>query len=173
MLDVEAIFSRYASDLSVTRYLSWPRHHTVEDTHQFLAFSEQQWQTTSHGPLLIERLEDGVLLGSTGLALDTPYRASTGYLLAQPYWGQGYASEVLTAMVALAEQSGLQRLEAICHHQHQASARVLEKCGFTLEGTLVRHTVFPNLVEAADGSDQQAHDVLMFGLALPGAPLGE
>jgi RimJ/RimL family protein N-acetyltransferase len=35
----EAIFTRYASDPEVTRYLSWPRHGTIEQTKAFLAIA--------------------------------------------------------------------------------------------------------------------------------------
>jgi RimJ/RimL family protein N-acetyltransferase len=37
---------------------------------------------------------------------------------------------------------------------------VLEKCGFTLEGTLLRHSVFPNL------SGDRPEDVLSYALVL-------
>ncbi len=41
--DIEAIFSRYAGDPEVTRFLAWPRHESLEDTRAFLAFSDAQW----------------------------------------------------------------------------------------------------------------------------------
>jgi RimJ/RimL family protein N-acetyltransferase len=85
------------------------------------------------------------LIGSTGLAFETPYRAATGYILTPRMWGQGYATEALRAIVQLAPSLGVRRLHAICHTEHPASARVLEKCGFSLEGRLRRHTHFPTL----------------------------
>jgi RimJ/RimL family protein N-acetyltransferase len=39
----------------------------------------------------------------------------------------------------------VRRLYAVCHADHRASAHVLEKCGFTCEGTLRRYAEFPNL----------------------------
>src|SRR5690606_11785104 len=104
------------------------------------------------GPYLIERAEDGLLLGSTGLACDGPGRAETGYVLAQDAWGQGFATEALRAMVELAPAVGVRRLYALCHTEHAASARVLEKCGFVREAVLPRHVEFPNLApgELAD-----------------------
>ena len=76
---------------------------------------------------------------------ETPARAATGYVLARRAWGNGYATEALGAMVDVARDSGVRRLYAICHHAHRASARVLEKGGFTLEGVLRRYADFPNL----------------------------
>jgi RimJ/RimL family protein N-acetyltransferase len=142
--DAEAIFARYAGDAEVTRYLGFPRHRDVADTRAFLALSDDQWARWPAGPLLIED-QSGRLLGSTGFAFETEYRAATGYVLARDAWGSGYATEALGAVVALAPSLGIRRLYALCHPDHRASAHVLEKCGFTLEGTLRRHSVYPNL----------------------------
>jgi RimJ/RimL family protein N-acetyltransferase len=87
------------------------------------------------------------------LSFETPYRAVTGYVLARPHWGKGFASEALAAVVASAARLGVQRLYALCHVAHAATARVLERSGFTLEGVLRRYLVFPNL------EDPSAQDV--------------
>lgn len=143
--DAPAIFERYASDPEVTRLLGWPRHHSVGETQAFLQMSDNEWQRWPAGPYLILSREDGALLGGAGFTFETPQRASTGYVLAADAWGRGIATEALGAMVRLAPSLGLARLYALCHPDHRASVRVLEKCGFTLEGTLRRHTEFPNL----------------------------
>lgn len=143
--DARAIFDRYASDSAVCRFLSWPRHASVEDTEAFLGFSRAEWERWPAGPYLIATRSDGRLVGSTGLAFETPWRAATGYVLARDAWGRGYATEALGAMVGLAPSLGLRRLEALCHTEHRASRRVLEKCGFLREGVLRRHSEFPNL----------------------------
>lgn len=143
--DARAIFERYASDPEVTRYLGWPRHHSVGETQSFLQISDNEWQRWPAGPYLILGREDGALLGGTGFTFETPRRASTGYVLTQDAWGRGLATEALGAMVDLAPSLGLARLYALCHPDHRASYRVMEKCGFTREATLRRHTEFPNL----------------------------
>jgi RimJ/RimL family protein N-acetyltransferase len=68
-----------------------------------------------------------------------------GYILAKDAWGRGYATEALQAITEISAEIGIRRLYAYCHPEHRASSRVLEKCGYLLEGTLPRHTVFPNL----------------------------
>lgn len=143
--DARVIFERYASDPDVTRMLGWPRHHSVGETQSFLQLSDSEWQRWPAGPYLIFSREDDGLLGGAGFTFETPRRASTGYVLARDAWGRGIATEALQAMVDLAPSLGLARLYALCHPEHRASARVLEKCGFTLEGTLRRHSEFPNL----------------------------
>lgn len=143
--DAEAVFARYASDAEVTRFLGWPRHRSVEETRNFLAFCEGEWERWPAGSYLIDRKPDGLLLGGSGFAFETPWRASTGYVLARDAWGAGYATEALAAVVGLAPSLGLRRLYALCHPDHSASWRVLEKCGFLREGLLRRHAELPNL----------------------------
>ena len=155
--DAQAIFDQYASDPAVTRYLSWPTHTSVKDTIAFIEFSDAEWASTGTGPLLIETLSDNQLIGGTGLSMETDYRASTGYVFAQFAWGHGYASEALTAMIELARETGVYRLEAITHAQHDISAHVLLKGGFQKEGLLSGHTRFPNL------EDSTPQDICMFG----------
>lgn len=143
--DCREIFDAYASDPEVTRYVGFPRHRSVDDTRAFLVFSDAEWAAWPAGPYLIHLRETGALVGGTGLKFETPQRAATGYVLARRAWGRGYATEALGAMVEVARACGVRRLYALCHHLHRASARVLEKGGFTLEGTLRRYGEFPNL----------------------------
>jgi RimJ/RimL family protein N-acetyltransferase len=142
--DAAAIFERYASDAEVTRYLGWPRHQSVADTRAFIEFSDAEWARWPAGPYLA-RLEDGSLVGATGLAFETPWRAATGYVFARDSWGRGFAGEALAAMSSLAPALGVRRLYAICHPDHCVSRRVLERGGFAFEGVLRAHAVFPNL----------------------------
>jgi RimJ/RimL family protein N-acetyltransferase len=142
--DAAAIFAAYASDPEVTRWLGWPRHRAVADTKGFIAFSDSQWAAGPAGPYVIEPRGGGPVVGGTGFMFETPYRAQTGYVLARDAWGQGFATEALRALTDRAPALGIIRLHAVCHVDHAASARVLEKCGFEREGVLRRHSIFPN-----------------------------
>lgn len=166
--DAEAIFARYASDTEVVRYVGWPQHQTLDDTRAFLAFSESEWEKWPGGPYVIlvkvegptpkahVKAEGETLVGGTGFAFETPWRAMTGYVLAKDTWGRGYATEALRAIVDLAPSLGVRRLFAYCHAEHRPSWRVLEKGGMQREGTLRCAFEFPNL---APGEPQ---DVLIY-----------
>ena len=108
LADAVAIFDRYASDPVVTRYLSWPTHRTLADTHAFLAWSDAEWGKGPAGSYLVFSREDNRLLGGTGLSFKSPTCAVTGYVLARDAWGRGYATESLQAMVDLARELGRQ-----------------------------------------------------------------
>ena len=158
--DAEAIFTRYSNDPAVTRLVGWPRHTSVDHARAFIQFSDDEWERWPAGAFLIDACDTGTLLGSTGLVFETPYRAQTGYVLATDAWGQGHATEALSAIVSLARILAVRRLYALCHHEHRASARVLEKCAFSLEGRLRAYAEFPNL---APGDPQ---DVLCYAIVL-------
>jgi [ribosomal protein S5]-alanine N-acetyltransferase len=60
-----------------------------------------------------------------------------GYLLHRHYWGQGYMTEVLLAIIAYEfETLGTPRLSATCETDNHASARVMEKAGMRHERTI-------------------------------------
>jgi ribosomal-protein-alanine N-acetyltransferase len=141
--DATEIHARYSTDPEVTRYLGWPRHTSIDQTHLFLTYSNAQWDQWPAGPYLIEGQSGGQLLGATGLAFETPTIASTGYVLAHDAWRQGYATEALNAIVNVASELGGCRLYAVCHEGHVSSIHVLQKCGFRLEERL--ESEFPNL----------------------------
>ena len=79
-------------------------------------------------------------MGSISLTLGSDvYRRSAelGYWLAEPFWGRG----LMTAAVAEMCREGfgtwdIVRIYAEPYARNLASRRVLEKAGFTLEGTL-------------------------------------
>jgi RimJ/RimL family protein N-acetyltransferase len=79
---------------------------------------------------------DDQLIGTVGAKLgEDIYRLSAelGYWLGEPYWGRGYATDVVTAFVPWAfERYRLVRMSALVFAWNGASGRVLEKCGFEL-----------------------------------------
>jgi ribosomal-protein-alanine N-acetyltransferase len=154
--DAPAVFARYAGDPSVTRFLGWRTHTAVSDTQDFLACCDAEWRQSGVGPYLIESREDGALLGSASLRLVSSQQAAAGYILARDAWGRGYATEALHALRGLALRLGVLRLTAMCHPEHRASLRVMQKCGFSREGVLRAHAQFPNLAPGV------ASDVLCY-----------
>ena len=147
--DLDGIFA-YASDPDVTRYVGFPRHLSLDQTRGFLAWSDEHWTRWPAGPMVVQRRGSDDIVGASGLTFDTLRCAQTGYVFARHAWGHGYATETLGAMVQLARECGVIRLYANCHCRHRASAHVLEKGGFTLEGLLRRYAEFPNLGAALE-----------------------
>ena len=57
-----------------------------------------------------------------------------GYWIAREHWGRGFATEAATALLAIADTLGIERLEASYFSDNPASGRVLEKLGFKPTG---------------------------------------
>jgi ribosomal-protein-alanine N-acetyltransferase len=148
LADAEQVFARYGQDASVSRYISWIPHRSIEDT---VAFLERivcdNAEGRSFGFLIFSR-SSGELLGSVGGAIEK-HRMQFGYCLARDAWGHGYATEAARAFVdAALKIPELCRVQAFCDVENSASARVLEKIGLEREGTLRRHMVLPNMGDA-------------------------
>ncbi|MEO8602208.1 MAG: GNAT family protein [bacterium] len=68
--------------------------------------------------------------------------AEVGYWLGEPFWGRGIATRALAAMSEwLFATTPLERLFACVFETNPASARVLEKAGYSFEGRM-RRAVF-------------------------------
>jgi [ribosomal protein S5]-alanine N-acetyltransferase len=143
--DAESVFSRYAKDPEVSRYMSWGPHGSIDDTRDYLRrVVSDNAAGTSAGYLIFSRRSND-LLGSVGGRLNAPL-ITWGYCLARDEWGKGFATEAASAFVAAArEQPSIWRLQAFCDLENARSARVLEKSGLKLEGILRRYMVMPNL----------------------------
>ena len=77
---------------------------------------------------------DGTLIGACGIDPRAD-GLELGYWLGVPYWGQGYATEAVRAMIDHAFGDLQQEtLQAGARVSNPASRRVLEKCGFQWTG---------------------------------------
>ena len=86
--------------------------------------------------LCIHARASGALAGLVILSDQTvPGQISTlhlGYFLGEATWGKGYATEVISGLLAQFHAHGPVRFEAGVDANNVASARVLEKAGFRL-----------------------------------------
>ncbi|MDO6459320.1 GNAT family N-acetyltransferase [Granulosicoccaceae sp. 1_MG-2023] len=57
-----------------------------------------------------------------------------GYLLKEPAWGHGYASELVRGVVKRSRENGVQTLTGGIASGNTGSQRVLAKCGFHITG---------------------------------------
>jgi RimJ/RimL family protein N-acetyltransferase len=76
-------------------------------------------------------LLDGAVAGSFGCWRDDEGRCEVGYWLGRSFWGKGVATAALALFVAGIDERPL--FARVATH-NAASIRVLQKCGFTIEG---------------------------------------
>ena len=147
--DAQAIYDGYARDPEVARYVLWTPHRSLSDTHAFLNHFVSDEQDERSFPWVMIRDADGVLIGAMHLRVEPP-RAEFGFNIAKPYWNQGYGTESVRGVIAFAFTiTGVERVQAVCHVDNEASARTMEKAGMVCEGRLRRYMRFPNIGEEA------------------------
>ncbi len=94
--------------------------------------------------LIIEDRDQGEQVGWITLEIQSRLHGLTriGYTISPEYWGQGYATAAVHAIVRLLfTETNVQRIEADCSVHNPASRRVLEKCGFRCVGTKRKYLV--------------------------------
>jgi ribosomal-protein-alanine N-acetyltransferase len=130
--------ARLADDPEVWLNLrdAFPHPYRIADARQFIARAQRlrppTWFAIEAG---------GALAGAIGYAARTDVErvgAEIGYWLGREYWGRGIMTTALRLVTrhAFAADPHLRRIFAVPFASNPASARVLEKAGYTREGTL-------------------------------------
>jgi RimJ/RimL family protein N-acetyltransferase len=85
----------------------------------------------------------GIVLGAINLRLELPHqRGELGYWIGEPYWGRGYATEAVSALIRYGfDTVGLNRIYARHLARNPASGRVMAKAGMQREGAQRQHVL--------------------------------
>lgn len=134
--DLEAFFA-CCRNPNLGNNAGWKPHETIEESrdileHFFMA-QENIWA--------IVLPKNQRLIGSVGIIPDpkreNPHAFMLGYWLDEAYWGKGYMSEAVKAVLNYGfETLKLNLITANCYPHNERSRKVLEKQGFEYEGTL-------------------------------------
>lgn len=120
------------NDPDVVRNLAtapWP--YTMTDAMAFAA--REQEKMLPHFFVTLPAAQGARLIGSIGLGRDGE-EIELGYWIAREWWGQGYATEAVRAVLRLAAALGHRHLVAGHFADNPASGRVLAKAGFKPTG---------------------------------------
>ncbi len=143
---------RYGDEPSLVRYANNRRiwlNLTDQFPHPYTAAHGRRWiglcQEEPRRSTMFAIEVEGAAAGGIGFEACTGVHRRTaliGYWLGEPFWGRGIATEAVRLVSAYAfDRFDLVRLQAEVFEWNAASARVLEKAGYTLEGRLRRHCV--------------------------------
>ena len=129
--------TKYANNRKIWKNLrdGFPHPYNFSDAESFLSLVLSQEPRTYFA---IASNEEAV--GSIGLGIGSDvhrFTAELGFWLAEPFWNKGIMTEAVLRFTEYAfEKFRLHRIYAEPYVTNPASARVLEKAGFILEGTL-------------------------------------
>lgn len=145
--DTNAMFTGWAQDVEVTRYLTWRPHRSIEESHEIIRICLQLWEGDEDHPYMLALKEKDHPIGMIALHPDG-FKVALGYVLAKAYWGKGYMAEASRAVIDwMFQQEGIYRVFATTDVENIGSQRVLEKAGMTREGLLRRYIIHPNITD--------------------------
>jgi len=145
MDDASAIFTGYAQDFEVTRYITWRPHKNLEETYRIVERMLKLWDEGKAYSYVITLKDSDSAIGTIAMHPDG-FKVEIGYVLARPQWGKGYMTEAARAVTNwLLEQPDIYRVFAVCDVENPASARVMEKAGMVREGLLQRYSFHPGV----------------------------
>lgn len=147
----------FRGDPVVQRYDD-PVIHTIQEAQAFINELQDEFRNQNGISWVLELKEQKIVIGCFGLHHWNQYhrRAEAGYGIAHAYWGQGFASEALKAMLRYGfKRMSLNRIYAGTIADNHESVRLLERNRFTREGTRRKHSW---------EDDGTFHDSAIYGL---------
>jgi len=130
--DAPDIFE-YGSDSAVLEYLTWEGLKTIDDAKNSIA--DHYWSRP--GIFAIELKSNKKCIGCIDFRINPAHeKAEFGYCLNKKYWGHGYMTEALHAVLELLfNKLEINRVEATYFTGNEGSGKVMAKCGMEFEGT--------------------------------------
>ena len=137
--DADAMFTNWASDPEVTRYLTWPAHAGVETSRAVLAdWTAAYAQESCYQWAIVLKDRADEPIGSIGAVdvSDDIAAVQIGYCLGRRWWHQGIMSEALGAVMDFFfDAVGCNRVAGRHDPRNPHSGMVMQKCGMKYEGT--------------------------------------
>lgn len=130
--DLDIWTDRIFADPAVTRYIPSSIADPRARAEHMLTVITKSWAERGYGEWLLINKADGQLVGHCGFGyLPQTNEIEIDYALAQPYWGQGLATEAARACLRYGFASaGIEQLIGLAVPENSASRRVLEHVGF-------------------------------------------
>ncbi|HOI29253.1 MAG TPA: GNAT family protein [Melioribacteraceae bacterium] len=129
----------YASVPSVTQYLPWEFHKSLDDTEAFLKLSAEMFASQDNIDFAVELKSEKKVIGGISIRKwnDKNRCADIGYVLSPKYWNRGIITEAIKRVIRFGfEVLNANRIEAHCDEENIPSFRAMEKAGMRYEGTL-------------------------------------
>lgn len=137
--DIPTFYESLGSSEAVTRYMLWKPHRSVEESVQSIQKAIRRYETGESFRWAIISKDNNELIGIIDLLpRDIPHGVcSFAYMLAEPFWNQGYGTEALSAVIDFAFRDwGAEMIQADHFAENGASGAVMRKAGMVFRHTL-------------------------------------
>ena len=133
--DAPRIYSCWASDPEVTRYLTWSPHESVAVTERIMDLWLKDYESPDCYRYGIELKESGELIGMIDVVRIVDAKPEIGYCSGRSYWGHGYMTEALKTVCAALFDEGYRTILIRAVRENIGSNRVIQKAGFHFTGS--------------------------------------
>jgi len=145
-VDIPTI-EKYAGNPNVAKHLlNLPHPYYEKDAIFWINMAHQGWADGSKCIFGIRLKDTQEFIGGVGLHVDARFnRAELGYWIGEPFWGKGYMSEAVGAVIQYGfEEVELNKVHAIHLLNNPASGKVMQKNGMVKEGEMKEHVKTQN-----------------------------
>ena len=128
--DAEEMFSNWANDPDVTKYMTWLPHEDISVTKSILNLWIKEYEKPETHRFGITLKESGELIGSIDVVNYVDGVPEIGYCSAKKCWNKGYMTEACKAFIEYLFDLGFNEIVIEAHVDNIGSNRVIQKCGF-------------------------------------------
>ena len=150
--DALEIFESWATDSLTNRYLEWDLHKNVDETKEYVSSIIKAYEDNKYD-WVVELKDTNKLIGEiAGVHVDkNGAYIELGYCYSSKYWGNGYASEALRAVIKyLLNDVQFNIVEAMHISGNPASGRVMQKAGMKFDARLRNRRINKDTKEIND-----------------------
>lgn len=136
--DAEKVYNNWTSNPKVSQYVSWSPHKSINETRELLNSWIERYATNSYN-WAVELKDSHILIGNiSAISVSRKHHnCEIGYCYGPEFWGKGYATEALRAVIDyMLYTCDFHLLEAKHHSTNPASGCVMEKAGMKKEAIL-------------------------------------
>lgn len=137
--DYKQAYNNWCSDNEVTKYVMWNVHKNEEETKELFNIWEEEYSKPYVFRWGVELKSTNELIGVIDVVKfkKEDSRAEIGYCYGSKFWGNGYATEALKAVIDyLLNELNIELVVAGYEVSNPASGKVMEKAGMKCVGYL-------------------------------------
>ncbi len=139
--DTDALFKVF-SDEKTTLHVPRERHDDRSVTAEYIRNLIHGMSEAKSLVWAVVDKQDDRVIGTVSLFFKPDRVALIGAVLHSGYWGKGFATEALRAVIRFGfDELALIRMEGKCESSNTASEKVMQKLGMTYEGTLRKEVI--------------------------------
>lgn len=136
--DAEQAYTNWATDEEMHKYVSWPIHKDINETKDLLNIWIKEYENNSYN-WVVEIKDTHEIIGNiaVGKVNKKQNTCDLGYCYGSRFWGKGYGTEALRAVIEyLLKEEKIHLVEAAHVSNNPASGRIMAKAGMHKDAEL-------------------------------------